>query len=223
MNAKLFRFHPVRWIALAVMLLAGCSPGAVAQPTAQVIKETVVVEITSTPAPDTPAAPVTASDTPAPATKPAPTDTLAPSPTPLLLLNVAIEGGDKNHKFYVMLVYPNYKVTGTQKLWFRVYAHSPMDSKVDGHDIDNVEFTFQDSDGNTVYDRVEKTAGYCAFGGGEPDCTVWVPAEHNYAWPNGTTITSGTYTLFINANTKPDANGDVFNMNGKTKFTIEVP
>jgi hypothetical protein len=241
MDKKPFNLNLLRWIVLLGLVLTGCSQVATAvQDTPRVV--TVVVEVTSTPLPATPTPPPTATATPASPTdvvaSPSltPTDTatststatatlrpIPPSITPILLLNVPIEGGDQNHKFYVMLVYPNFKVVGTAKLWFRVYAHYPMNSKKDGEGIDNVEFTFSNSKDVPVYDHVEKTAGYCAFMGGEPDCIIWDLAAHNYEWPNGTKIETDTYTLFINATTKPDQNGDVFEMNGQTKFKITVP
>jgi hypothetical protein len=218
-NNKLTLIRLLYALILLTLILSACSP---ASSTPQVIKETVVVIVTSTAPAETTTPVSVATNTPVPPTDLIPTVTLTPlpSPTPLLLLNVAIEGGDQNHKFYVLLVYPNYKVVGTSQLWFRVYAHNPTKSKVDGEGIDSVQFTFVNSDGDTVYDHKETSAAYCAFGGPNTDCTPWVPAEHNNAWPNGTTITPGTYTLLITASTKPDGNGDVFTMDGKTKFTI---
>ncbi len=206
--------------SLLLLLLAACSSAAGAQsPTLQIVKETVLVVVTPTPAPDTP----TPTPSPQPSeavitTTPSPTATPLPSPTPLLLLNVPIEGGDPNHAFYVLLVYPSYQPAATTSLWFRVYAHEPVSSKVDGQNIDSVEFTITNSKNVQVYYRKEKTAGYCAFGGGEPNCNVFVFASHNFTWPDGAKITSGTYNLHINATDK-----DQFVMFGDVKFRIQVP
>jgi len=214
---------------LLLVVLAACSASLETQaPTVQVVKETVLVVVTPTPGPET--------TTPAPSPQPTaasldatslpaataslnvtPKPTLLPSPTPLLLLNVPIEGGDPNHAFFVQLVYPNYQ-PATTSLWFRVYAHEPVSSKNDGQNIDNVEFTITNSKNVQVHYRKEKTAGYCAFGGGEPDCVVWNFASHNYTWPDGAKITSGTYNLHINATDK-----DQFVMFGDIKFRIQVP
>jgi hypothetical protein len=131
---------------------------------------------------------------------------------------VPIEGGDPDHAFSVLLVYPNYTPAATTSLWFRVYAHEPVSSNVDGQNIDSVDFTITDSKNVQVHYRKEKTAGYCAFGGGEPDCVIWDFASHNYTWPDGAKITSGTYTLHINAIDK-----DQFVMFGDIKFRIQVP
>ena len=216
---------PFLFSALLLLLLTACSPAVETQaPTLKVVKETVLVVVTPTPEPDTatPTAstvPTAASltGTPSPAPKATATATLRPSPTPLLLLNVPIEGGDPNHAFYVQLVYPDYQ-PATTSLWFRVYAHEPVSSKVDGQGIDSVEFTITNSKNVQVHYREEKTAGYCAFGGGEPDCVVWNFASHNYTWPDGAKITSGTYNLHINATDK-----DQFVMFGDIKFRIQVP
>jgi len=212
-----------------LMLLAACSPAVETQaPTVQVVKETVLVVVTPTPASDT-AAPTTnpqptganLSGTPTPITTLTASATLRPtlhpSPTPLLLLNVPIEGGDPNHAFYVLLVYPKDQ-PATNSLWFRVYAHEPVSSKVDGQNIDSVEFTITDSNNVQVHYRKEKTAGYCAFGGGEPNCVVLDFAKNNYTWPDGKKIKSGVFDLHINATDK-----DQFVMFGDIKFRIQVP
>ncbi len=222
---------------LTVLLLCGLAACATAPatqaPTAQVVKETVLVIVTSTTAPQTATQtpiplPTDASPavTSSPVTSGTPTATprpvLAPSPTPLLLLNVPIEGGDPNHKFYVLLVYPDYLPAATKSLWFRVYAHEPASSNVDGKNIDNVTFSIQDSSGVEVYFREEKTAGYCAFGGGEPNCNIYDFASHNYEWDgaNGvkTKMKSGKFKIHIIAT---DINQNV--MFGDAAFNIQVP
>jgi hypothetical protein len=83
----------------------------------------------------------------------------------------------------------------TDRLAFRVSAFDPDAGSQDGAGIQHVELSILDSAGNVVYSRRENNAAYCAFGGGEPDCTVYVFADHGYAWPDGTPIESATYTL----------------------------
>jgi hypothetical protein len=58
----------------------------------------------------------------------------------------------------------------------------------DGDGIESVKFTISDASGEIVHEKVKQNAGYCAFGGGEPDCNVYAPAEHDYRWPNGSAI-----------------------------------
>ena len=219
-------------LTLLGMALTACSAGqAPDQPTAQVVQETVVVVVTATPPPTSPLPSLQPTETPGPtseaataiatatatATKAPP---LQPSPTRLHLVNIPIEGGDSNHMFSANLVFPDYYPAATTSLEFRVFAHSPLSSKVDGEGIVSVEFQILDRNGNEVHDRVEKTAGYCAFGGGEPDCVVWDFASHHYKWPDGGKIESGyhSYTLKITAISK-----DGVEMRGQAQFNIQTP
>jgi hypothetical protein len=55
----------------------------------------------------------------------------------------------------------------------------------DGAGIREVQFEIDDS-GQAVYTRTERTAGFCAFGGGEPKCTVLIPAQSPH-WPGTST------------------------------------
>ncbi len=219
----------------SVLLLSGLAACTIAPatqaPTAQVVRETVLVIVTSTTAPQTdtttPNPQLTDTGLPGtPAAMDTPTATSTPHPvpslTPLALMNVPIEGGDPNHAFYALLVYPFYAPAATKSLWFRVYAHEPVSSKVDGKNIANVTFSIQDSSGVEVYFHEEKTAGYCAFGGGEPNCNVYDFASHNYQWdgPNGVKIKmkSGVFKIHVIA-TDLDQN-DMF---GDGTFAIQVP
>ncbi len=225
---SIFLFSSI--ILLGILAACSIAPGA-QSPTTQVVKETVLVIITSTPepisaTPTTIPQPTDASPTNTPTATPtaASTATLTPAPlpslTPLALLNVPIEGGDPNHAFFALLVFPNYQPAATVSLWFRVYAHDPVTSTVDGQNIDTVEFTITNSKNVEVYDRIERTAGYCAFGGGEPNCNVFNFASHNYTWPApfNIKITSGTYNLHIIATDK-----DQNDMFGDARFRIQVP
>ena len=81
-------------------------------------------------------------------------------------------------------------------LAFRLRTFDSTIGNRDGDGIANVVMMIRDPDGNEVYRKRENNAGYCAFGGGEPNCTVYVFAEHDNAWPNGEPIRDGeTYTL----------------------------
>ena len=140
-----------------------------------------------------------------------------PSPTPLALRNIPIEGGDPDNMFFAELVFPNEQAF-TSRLWFRVYAHKPLESKVDGEGIEQVDFTIKNSKGEVVHSRTERQAGYCAFGGGEPDCVIWDFSEHQFKWPDGGKILSGTYTL----NVQVQSTDSAF-MFGDATFTIQVP
>lgn len=64
----------------------------------------------------------------------------------------------------------------------------------DGAGIDRVDLRIL-KDGQEVYQRTERNAAYCAFGGGEPDCNVWVFAQHGNTWPGGQPLESGSHLL----------------------------
>jgi hypothetical protein len=215
MAHRLFPLFTILTVVVLLQVACSVSTSSLPSPTAS-------PQSSDTPAPgtSTPAATLT---TPSSASTPIPnaptaTAVLQPSPTPLELLNVPIEGGDPSQKFYAVLVYPHYLPAATTSLWFRVYTHKPMQSKVDGEGIASVDFIFLDSEGSQVYEHQETTAGYCAFGGGEPDCVIWNFASSQDQWPDGTQITSGRYTLKVNITSKD--NTDMF---GETTFDILLP
>ena len=82
------------------------------------------------------------------------------------------------------------------ELAFRVRAFDPRRGTRDGDGIRNVDMIILDSDGREVYRKRENNAGYCAFGGGEPECSVYDFAANDYTWPNGEEIRRGEeYTL----------------------------
>jgi hypothetical protein len=70
-------------------------------------------------------------------------------------------------------------------LVFQVRAYHTGYGTADGDGINRVEMAIFDQQGDEVYQKVETTPGYCAFGGGEPDCNV-LPLNQ---------IESGFYTL----------------------------
>ena len=70
----------------------------------------------------------------------------------------------------------------------------------DGRGITSVEFTVSSPNGNrTFYERRENNAGYCIFGGGEPDCNVWIFENGQYKWKaGGDPVVERNYLLTIN-------------------------
>jgi hypothetical protein len=80
-------------------------------------------------------------------------------------------------------------------LVFRVRAYDPTVGKRDGNGIDHVELSITDSNGREVHFRRENTAGYCAFGGGEPNCNIYDFARNNNRWPNGDEIREGDFYI----------------------------
>jgi hypothetical protein len=204
---------------LLIFLMAAASIAACTPVATQVVQQTVVVVVTATPPPDSPTLePAQATETTAPQATPQPTPPPKPSPTSLALVNIPIEGGDANNMFFARLIFPDYKPAAATSLVFQVVAYDPPEANNDGEGIDSVDFRIEDQDGNEVHHRIERTAHYCAFGGGEPDCTVWNFAQNNYKWPDGAKIESGTFTIFINVFSK-----DGVDMFGQADFRIQLP
>lgn len=85
--------------------------------------------------------------------------------------------------------------TVQDNLVFQVEAYDPTVGQTNGSGIDFVELQILDEAGNPVHARTERNASYCAFGGGESNCTVWSFAENNYLWPGGQPIQPGSYLL----------------------------
>ena len=74
----------------------------------------------------------------------------------------------------------------------------------DGRGITSVEFTVATPDSQKIfYDRTENTSGYCALGGGEPDCNTWIVEDGQYKWKaGGDPVVKGEYLLTITVNAK---------------------
>jgi hypothetical protein len=88
---------------------------------------------------------------------------------------------------------------------FRFFIRDKDAGERDGAGIDTVTLTVLDQSGNVVDSRTEGTAGYCIFGGGEPNCNSWVIENGVYKWKStGQTVVDGTYNLNITVHPKYD-------------------
>lgn len=107
-----------------------------------------------------------------------------------------------------------------QQLAIRVFARFPNDAAADGDGVAQVVIRINNNEtGETVHERTEKTAGYCAFGGGEPECDPWVFAKHKNSWPNGQPIANGSYTANIQITPAGSSDPTVF---WNFQFAIEL-
>ncbi len=80
---------------------------------------------------------------------------------------------------------------------FKVYDTNSEETD-DGDGIAEVSFQVLDENGDEVYQRTERQAGFCIFGGGEPDCNPWVFEDSTYKWTSGgEAVREVTYTLLI--------------------------
>lgn len=135
---------------------------------------------------------------------PTPTPTATPAPSTLVARIVQPSGRA-----------PFRATTG---LVLRVAAYDPNVGDNDGDGIDRVEMRLLDPDGGVAHERTERTAGYCLFGGGEPDCTIWQFARNNYRWPNGEPIFSGLHTLQATAYAR---GGGVARVEAQVQISLE--
>jgi hypothetical protein len=82
----------------------------------------------------------------------------------------------------------------TKQVVFQVEAYDQSVGAKDGAGISSVDMLILDSKNKVVHKRTENTAAYCAFGGGEPDCTIYVFGQYQNRWPDGSPV-GDTYTL----------------------------
>jgi hypothetical protein len=146
------------------------------------------------------------------ATRPLPTHTPTTRPNPVAIVVLPVDGsGDdnpnirngrnvKNGRNVILPGFAQNEVSlpmiFRDRIVFRVEAFDSAVGKTDGAGIQNVKFDITGPNGE-VHSRSENTAGYCAFGGGEPNCDVWVFYERGNKWPNGKTIEDGTHSVTI--------------------------
>jgi hypothetical protein len=167
---------------------------------------------TATPPPATQAPPPTPTNAPPP---PPPTPTPAPTVEKLAIAESDVDGNDGNdflrgssdsNQGRVVLL-PGFKRADVSRpmifrdrIVFRVEVFDTRVGLYDGAGIDHVTFHIIDQGGNgeEVYSRQEQNAGYCVFGGGEPDCNVLVFAQSEHRWPDGgPQIENGPYQAQI--------------------------
>jgi hypothetical protein len=200
------------------MTLTAVAPPPTEAPTVTPVEPTATAVVpTDTAVPPTAVSTEQPTETPVPTNTPvpAPTDTPPPPPppptaTPILIAILPVDGSDGNqnlHNNHAVKDGRNILLPGfsqaqvSEPMVFRdraVFRVEVFDDDVgytDGDGIKNVTFKIADESGNPVHERTENQAGYCVFGGGEPDCNVWVFAEHDYRWPDGAPIVNGAYSV----------------------------
>jgi hypothetical protein len=80
-------------------------------------------------------------------------------------------------------------------LVFRVLAFDIDEGDDDGDGIAFVDMIVLDDDGDEVYRKRETSPGYCAFGGGAPNCEEWDFEENDESWPDGEPLDEGEHRL----------------------------
>ncbi|HMR67476.1 MAG TPA: hypothetical protein PKE64_25975, partial [Anaerolineae bacterium] len=159
------------------------------------------------------------SDVPAATEPPPPTPTAAPptpTPTPPLFDVLPVDGDsgnaslrgqqDINEGRYVIIPnVPSGSISSSlpefrEWLAFLVEPFDPAVGNRAGEGIRQVNFTIvnEDQGGETVYTRTEQTVAFCAFGGGEPDCNVFVFSQNDFRWPEGPPLENAIEGLPVN-------------------------
>lgn len=68
---------------------------------------------------------------------------------------------------------------------------------VEGQGVEELRFTITEASGQVVHTQTVDKPLYCAFGGSESNCDIWVFAEHNNRWPSGAQVRSGLHNAVI--------------------------
>jgi len=205
-----------------IVVTATQEPGLVAQVTTAP-PNTPPPLPTATLAPTRAASPTAAATTlPTQATAAPPKPTVAqPAPTPTDISRVP--SGSTGQGITAMFVFPGSSLNATSDLTFRLLAYRDNGPHTDGAGIQQVEFRICrndcDDDKNVVYRRTEQNAAYCAFGGGEPTCTIFHFTRGTH-WPDtNTPVQSGNYV--VEARVRPKE-GDAY-WQGQIEFKISLP
>jgi hypothetical protein len=154
------------------------------------------------------------------AAPPRPTAVVA-APTPTDISRVP--PGSTGQGITALFVFPGYSLNAKSDLTFRLIAYKQDGPKTDGAGIQQVEFRICrndcNDDKNVVYSRTEQNAAYCAFGGGEPNCTIFHFTQ-GVNWPGtNTPVQSGNYV--VEARVRPKE-GDAY-WQGQLGFRISLP
>lgn len=163
-------------------------------------------------------APATLPPTPRPkatATPPAPTPTQVVAGLPPDVSNNTPGGACENAP---NIVAPPPVIDPTYLL--RVMTHDLREGEYDGAGIDYVGFQVFQNFGNfdQVYSREERTAGFCIFRGGEPNCNPWFyDAQGRATWgEGGRVVESGDYHISVNIVSKFPPEGSPAGSDGET-------
>ncbi|MFN8569203.1 MAG: hypothetical protein U0Z44_17165 [Kouleothrix sp.] len=215
---------------MGVMMLVGLALGACSldsfanQPTPAPIVVTVLVTAAPTAeaptvaavAPTEPAAPTPTPEA-APTAAPSATPDVAPTPT----LEPLISNAPPTPTLEPLIsnTIPTDTIYGDE-LAFQVLANDPAAGPNNGDGIASVTFQVYGPGGELVYERTERNALYCAFGGGDngQDCNVWRFSEHGNQWPGGAALEDGaSYRL---ATTTRSQSGQIATQ--ELEFTIQL-
>jgi len=101
---------------------------------------------------------------------------------------------------------------------FIIYKNGQEAGKAEG--VQEVAFTVDDQNGNSVYSNTDNKSAYCVFGGDIPPCPSWTLENYLYKWGvGGPVLQSGTYTLKI----LPTLEDPTVNLFWSADITVTLP
>jgi hypothetical protein len=180
---------------------------------------------TSTPQPaDTPVPTAPPPTEPPPPT--APPEPTQPPPTPTQIADRVLPPIGDSNELQGEVVLPGYTgslendtpVFSTAVVYY-LNVYDPAYGSQSGAGIVSVDFSIEDPFGQIVQQQTELNVKYCAFGGGEPVCNVWVFAEHGGTWPTGQAVENGFHTAVMIIH-RADQRGDV---SWRFLFEVQLP
>lgn len=99
------------------------------------------------------------------------------------------------------------------------YVRMEVYQTPDNRKVDRVEFSIEDEFNNIVHTQTERTAGYCLFGGGEPNCTA-LTLRRGAKWPStNLPILNGYYTVYAKVYVQGQNSPGSYN----TQIQIDIP
>lgn len=130
-----------------------------------------------------------------------PTATPTPTPVPTLPPLVVLPGGGPGADGWVGALTTGLGMarldSGVAVFRDRIFFRAEVERTPGNRRIDRVEFRIEDANGESFYQRTERTYGYCVFGGGEPNCNV-LDIRSGARWPDtNRSICNGDYTVFV--------------------------
>jgi hypothetical protein len=159
---------------------------------------------------------------------------LTPSPTPVLVAVLPVDGGGADQlnirnnnpvKDGRNVTLPGFApdevsepMVFRDRMVFQVEVSDRNVGTGDGEGINSVTFAVTDDRGEPVHFQEENNAGYCVFGGGEPDCNVLNFEESHFRWPGGDTLYPVLYSVSIDIQ---PYSGDT--VNWLWSFRVELP
>ena len=213
------------WMAAAIML-AACTVTVTPEPdrVATRVTEDLAVARTLTAVAPSAATPTTAAAqaTPAPATTQRTPTSAPPLPTITPALTAddpVVPGFGSPNGLIGEIALPGYggsldTPVFQDQLVFRLRVFDPAVGTADGAGITSVDFTISDPSGTQRYASTIDRPPYCAFAG-DSSCEVYVFADHQAVWPDGSAICAGDgyQAGMIAHSTNPDQDGAFWGFN----------